>query len=158
MDIRIKKLPKIQMPVLPKAEVGIRAMLERIPQAQEALDQLAQPLLPAWALFYRFRRRIATAGVLLLTAWLFLHVMFGANGMVVYKEKRAEIDELQKQVNGLELENRLYGEQIKNLKSDPRTIEREAREALHYTRPGEIVYVAPPPVSPTRPATNSAKK
>lgn len=146
------------MPVLSKAEEGIRAMLERVPQAQEALDRSAQGLLPAWTVLYRFRRRIATGGILLLTAWLFLHVMFGANGMVVYKEKRAEIDDLQKQVNGLELENHLYGEQIKNLKSDPRTIEREAREALHYARPGEVVYVAPPPISPTRPATNSAKK
>jgi cell division protein FtsB len=107
---------------------------------------------------YSLRRRIATGGILVLTAWLFLHIMFGANGMVVYKEKRAEIDDLQKQVNSLQQENQRYNEQIKSLKTDPKAIEKEAREALHYTRPGEVIYVAPPTVSLTKPATNSAKK
>jgi cell division protein FtsB len=156
MDIRLKKLPK--MPALPKPEDGIRALLERAPQAQQAIDRLADRFLPAWSVLYRVRRRIATGAVLALTAWVFLHVMFGANGMVVYKEKRAQIDELQKEVDALQLENQHFGEQIKNLKADPKTIEREAREALHYTRPGEVVYVAPPAVSTTRPATNSARK
>jgi cell division protein FtsB len=136
----------------------MHALVKRAPQAQEAIEQLAKRLLPAWTILYPVRRRIATLGVVLLTAWLFLHVMFGANGMVVYKQKRADIDDLQKQVNALQLENQRYAEQIKNLKSDPKMIEKEAREALHYARPGEVVYVAPPPVSPTKPATNSAKK
>lgn len=146
------------MPVLPDPKDGLRAMVARAPQAEEALNRFAQRFLPAWGVLYRIRRRVATGGVLLLTAWLFLHVMFGANGMVVYKQKRAEIEELQKYVNALQTENQRFGEQIKNLKSDPKTIEKEAREALHYARPGEVIYVAPPPANPARPATNSARK
>lgn len=137
---------------------GLRAIVERAPAAEQALDGLAMRLRPAWDVVYALRRRIATGGILALTAWLFLHIMFGANGMVVYKQKRAEIDDLQKQVNSLRLENQHYNEQIKSLKTDPRTIEKEAREALHYTRPGEVVYVSPPPVSPTKPTKDSAKK
>lgn len=137
---------------------GLRAIVERAPAAEQALDGLAMRLRPAWDVVYALRRRIATGGILALTAWLLLHIMFGANGMVVYKQKRAEIDDLQKQVNSLRLENQHYNEQIKSLKTDPRTIEKEAREALHYTRPGEVVYVSPPPVSPTKPTKDSAKK
>ena len=38
---------------------------------------------PTLALLYRLRRRLATTGVAVLTIWLFAHVMFGDNGMVV---------------------------------------------------------------------------
>jgi cell division protein FtsB len=41
------------------------------------------------------------------------------------------------------------------LQADPKAIEKEAREQLHYARPGEVVYVEP---SPVRPATNAARK
>jgi cell division protein FtsB len=40
-------------------------------------------------------------------------------------------------------------QEIKALKSDPQTIEKEARERLRYARPGEVVYtVSPPPLAP----------
>jgi cell division protein FtsB len=155
MDLRLNTR-KIR--VLPTPQDGLRAVVERAPAAEEALNGLLMRLRPAWTVIYALRRRIATGGILALTAWLFLHIMFGANGMVVYKQKRAEIDDLQKQVNSLRLENQRYNDQIKSLKTDPRTIEKEAREALHYTRPGEVVYVAPSPVSPTKPTTDTAKK
>src|SRR5437899_8038530 len=63
---------------------------------------------------------------------------------------QSEIDELQK-------ENERHTHQIKSLKTDPMTIEKEAREQLHYARPGEVVYVTPAPVSPQKPANNAAK-
>ena len=98
---------------------------------------------------------MATAGVVLLTAWLFLHVMFGANGMVVYRSKSAEYQKLQVEINRLQQENEAYTQQIKALQSDPKAIEKEAREQLHYTRPGEVVYVQP---TPQKPATHTAGK
>jgi cell division protein FtsB len=58
-------------------------------------------------------------------------------------------------VQRLEKENDEYVERIKALKTDHRAIEREAREQLHYTRPGEYVYVAPDPPAP--PPTARAK-
>ena len=93
-----------------------------------------------------------------LAVWLFVHVMFGANGMVVFREKRAEYKSLQTEIGDLQKENDSYGKQIDSLKTDPKTIEKEAREKLHYTRPGEVVYVAPAPATPQPPNTNAARK
>jgi cell division protein FtsB len=58
-------------------------------------------------------------------------------------------------VDRLQKENSRFVGQIRSLKSDPAAIEKEAREQLHYTRHGEIVYVSPDP--PPKPATSRAK-
>jgi cell division protein FtsB len=85
--------------------------------------------------------------------------MFGSNGMVIYRQKRAEYEGLQREVKDLQKQNQGYSDQIKALKTDPAAIEREAREQLHYARPGEVVYVAPvPPAPPAPPSTNAAHK
>ncbi len=34
-------------------------------------------------------------------------------------------------------------QQIDHLNSDPDAIEREAREKLHYAKPGEVIYTLP---------------
>ena len=81
--------------------------------------------------------------------------MFGANGLVIYRQKRAEMQALQSEVERVQRENSQYVDQIKSLKSDPAAIEKEAREQLHYTRRGEVVYVAPDP--PQKPPTGRAK-
>jgi len=81
--------------------------------------------------------------------------MFGANGMVIYRQKHAEMQALESDVERLQKENNQYADRIKSLKSDPAAIEKEAREQLHYTRQGEIVYVAPEP--PQKPPTGRAK-
>jgi cell division protein FtsB len=156
MDFRVERLRNLGK--LPRPEDSLRALVNRAPDAEAALGRAAERLRPTWELLYRLRRRIATAGVGVLTVWLFLHVMFGANGMVIYKEKRSEAEALRKEVHSLQKENDTYTEEIKALKSDPRAIEKEAREQLHYARPGEVVYVAPPPDPATKPATKSAKK
>jgi cell division protein FtsB len=104
------------------------------------------------------RRRIATIAVTLLAAALFVHVMFGANGMVVYKQKRAEYQALRKQIVEEQQENERYTQQIQGLKSDQKSIEKEAREQLGYAKPGEYVYVPPVTARPAPPATHSAKK
>jgi cell division protein FtsB len=94
----------------------------------------------------------------MLTGWLFLHVMFGANGMVVYRQKRAEYQSLRHEIDALQKESDHYTEQINALQTDPKTIEKEAREQLHYARPGEVVYVAPVPPPIQIPSTNAAQK
>ncbi len=58
----------------------------------------------------------------------------------------------------LHQENGRYGQQIQALKSDQSAIEKEAREQLHYARPGEYVYVNPVAQNPAPPANHSAKK
>ena len=89
---------------------------------------------------------------------LFVHVMFGANGMVVYRQKRAEYEALQKQIADSQRDNDFYTQQIQGLKSDRSAIEKEAREQLGYARPGEYVYVPPAPARTAPPANHSAKR
>ena len=107
---------------------------------------------------YARRRRIATVTVAILAVSLFVHVMFGANGMVVYKQKRAEYQQLKKQIDQVQQENDRYTQQIHGLKTDQTAIEKEAREQLGYAKPGEYVYVPPAPAKPAPPANHSAKK
>jgi cell division protein FtsB len=99
-----------------------------------------------------------TVAVAVIAVWLFVHVMFGANGMVVYRAKKAEYLHVQKDIQQLQQENQQYTDEISQLKYDPKRIEKEAREQFHYARPGEVIYVAPEHASPTTPGNRSARK
>jgi cell division protein FtsB len=156
MDFRLKQFPKL--PSLPRADRSLRALVDRAPQAEDLANRGMDKLLPLRTWLYQSRRRLATGAVVVLAGWLSLHVLFGANGMVVYRQKRAEYDQLQKQLTDLQQENSHYNSQIKSLKNDPGTMERAAREQLHYTRPGEVVYVGPPPAHSQPPANAAARK
>jgi len=139
----------------PRPEDGLRTVVEKVPHAEALAERWIEKSRPLLSALYTERRRLATAGVAVLTVWLFLHVMFGANGMVVYRSKRAERQKLQADIEKLQKENDLYEQQIKALQNDPQAIEKEAREQLHYARPGEVVYVEPAPV---RHRNNTARK
>lgn len=93
--------------------------------------------------FYRSRRQLATAGVALLACLLAIHVVAGPNGLFPYQRKRAEYRKLEQEVQQLQVENERLSRQIDSLKSDPKAIEKEAREQLRYARPGEVVYTLP---------------
>jgi cell division protein FtsB len=133
-------------------------MVERAPQAEALAASWIERVRPLAVRLYALRRRIATIAVTVLAASLFVHVMFGANGMVVYKQKRAEHEALRKQIVQVQQENDRYTLQIQGLKSDQKSIEKEAREQLGYAKPGEYVYVAPAPAKPAPPVSHSAKK
>jgi len=146
------------IPRLPRPEDGLRAMVERAPQAEALAASWIEPVRPIARHIYALRRRIATIAVVLLAVGLFVHVMFGANGMVIYKQKRVERNALQKQIDQMQQDNERYTQQIQGLKSDQEAIEKEAREQLGYAKPGEYVYVAPVPAKPAPPANHSARK
>ena len=152
----MKRLPRIRR--LPRPEDGLRAVVERAPQAEAIAASWIECARPTLVLIYSLRRRIATIAVALLAVSLFVHVMFGANGMVVYKQKRAEYQTLRKQIDQMQRENERYTQQIQGLRSDQTAIEKEAREQLGYAKPGEYVYVPPVPSKAVPPANHSAKK
>jgi cell division protein FtsB len=152
----MKRFSKIAR--LPSPEEGLRAMVERAPQAEAFAASWIERVRPLVFRIYILRRRIATIAVTVLAASLFVHVMFGANGMVVYKQKRAEYEALRKQIVQVQQENDRYTQQIHGLKSDQKSIEKEAREQLGYAKPGEYVYVPPVAAKPVAPMTHSAKK
>jgi cell division protein FtsB len=92
---------------------------------------------------------LAVALALLLT-W---HVINGQHGISVWQQKRVEDRQLRKEIDSLQDENARLRERVQKLKSDPHAIEREAREKMHYAKPGEVIYALPPePAQPNQPA------
>src|SRR5512141_191375 len=126
MDLRVK-LPS-RLRTMPRPEDGLRVLAEHAPQAEALAERTATRMQPYVSWLYGSRRRLATGGIVVLTVWLFLHVMFGANGMVVYRQKRAEYQDMRKQVLRVQQDNDRYTQQIQGLKSDQTAIEKEARE------------------------------
>jgi cell division protein FtsB len=137
---------------------GLSAVMTKAPQAEAFAASWLTRMRPALAGVYTSRRRIATIAVAVLTVSLFVHVMFGANGMVVYRQKRAEYNVLQKQIADVQRDNDSYTKQIQGLQSDEKAIEKEAREQFGYVRPGEVVYVAPAPAKSAPPPVNHTAK
>ena len=90
---------------------------------------------------------VVAVGLALLLTW---HVINGQHGLSVWHQKRAEDRQLQREIKDLEQENARLRERIERLKSDPDAIEHEAREKLHYAKPGEVIYALPaqPPAAP----------
>lgn len=89
------------------------------------------------------RRKIATVAAAALALGVAYHVVFGANGLTVYEQKRHETVMLNEHLNELQVENDQLKGHVDRLQSDPNAIEHQAREELHYTRPGEVIYALP---------------
>jgi cell division protein FtsB len=152
----LKGLSKMRLVSNP--EDGLRTLIERAPRAEAWAEGVIAKFRPTFTTLYGIRRHLATGAVAVVSIWFFVHVMFGLNGMVVYRQKKAEFQNLQQQIRDLKQENVHYSEQIHSLQTDPKAIEKEAREQLHYARPGEVIYVSPSPVSPAAPQRKTAKK
>jgi cell division protein FtsB len=78
-------------------------------------------------------------------AALFLHDVFGAHGLLALRRTQKEIQKLESDIKQLDTENRSLSDQVKALKTDPRMIERIAREEMGLAKPGEKIYKLPPP-------------
>jgi cell division protein FtsB len=157
MDFRVKQFSKI-VKFPQRAGEGLRAVVEQAPRAEALAASWIEYFRPLGTRVYGMRRRIATITVAVVSCLLFVHVLFGANGMVVYKQKRTEYELLQKKVTDVQVENQRYAQQVQALQSDPKAIEKEAREQLGYAKPGERIYVSPPPEKAEPIPTKSAKK
>jgi cell division protein FtsB len=88
-------------------------------------------------------RKIATGAAALLTLAMGYHVIFGQNGLTAFQQKRQDAQSLDRQLRSLQKENDQLKGHVDRLKSDPNAIEHQAREELHYTRPGEVIYTLP---------------
>src|SRR5712692_2484658 len=135
-----------------KTELKSRPQIIRLPEAREGVRRAGRFVLhtpeeyqPALTRVFSWRRKLGTALASLLAAWILFHVLLGANGTVAYGNKRTEYKALEKDVDQLQEQNDQLRKRIEALKGDPAAIEREAREQLHYAKPGEMVYVAPAP-------------
>ncbi len=156
MREKIKNLPRIAR--FPRPEDGLRAMAKHAPQAEAFAASWIERVRPLAYSLYLLRRRIATAAVAISPVSLFLHVMFGANGMVVYKQKRAEFQCSASRLCRLQQDNDRYPAQVQALNTDRTAIEKEAREELSYVKPGRVRLCAPPLKLKVVPSNHTAKK
>lgn len=109
------------------------------------------------AVVFRSRRRLATALAVMIAVFLGYHVIFGQNGITIYEQKRLEDRTLSREILALRSQNAALIAHVGRLRNSRDAIEHEAREKLHYTRPGEVIYTLnEKPVGDDRLASDAA--
>jgi cell division protein FtsB len=103
------------------------------------------------------RRNVRQILVLALFA-LLVHDIFGAHGFIAMRRSQKEIDQIREQIGKLNDENKSLADQVNSLKTDPKAIERIAREEMGLARPGEIIYKLPDPARPGDPQKPESRK
>ena len=92
------------------------------------------------ACFVRSGRRLATGTAVVIAASLGYHVVFGANGLSAYQQKRNQHQVLRGEIDQLQQENARLQAHVDHLQSDPDAIKHEARTILHYAKQGEVIW------------------
>jgi cell division protein FtsB len=81
---------------------------------------------------------------------LLVHDVFGQHGLLAMHRTQKEIEQIREQIGKVNEENKSLAEQVNALKSDPKSIERIAREEMGLARPGELIFKLPE--TPKRPS------
>jgi len=102
-------------------------------------------------------RPAGTAVAVALTLAFGWSVINGKHGLSFWYQQRTEDKRLKLEIQELQQENAHLRTHIDRLKSDPKAIEHEARERLHYTKPGEFIYILPEQPKAQDQSTGSAK-
>jgi cell division protein FtsB len=87
-------------------------------------------------------------------ALLLIQDVFGTHGVLAMHRSQVEARKIQQEINQLDKENQALQNHVKDLKTDPATIECVARENMGLARPGEHVFITsqPKPADPANPA------
>ena len=109
------------------------AASEPLPLRQRAIEWVHHGWRPAGTLF--------AAALALLFAW---SVINGHHGLSSWYQQRNQEKQLKHEIDDLKQENAHLRNHVERLKTDPDAIEHEAREKLHYAKPGEVIYTLPP--------------
>jgi cell division protein FtsL len=80
----------------------------------------------------------------LFVAVLLVHDVFGTHGFLAMRRKQQELQKIKTEIERLNTENSALEGEVKDLKTDPQTIEKIAREELGQARPGEVIIKLPP--------------
>jgi cell division protein FtsB len=110
-------------------------------QVKKQTPRAASFAMHLWAIGWAHRvwRQAGTGIAAVLALLVMWHVVYGNHGLSIWQQKRAEDRALQHEIKDLQQENAQMRQQIDHLNSDPDAIEREAREKLHYAKPGEVI-------------------
>ena len=74
-----------------------------------------------------------------------IHDVFGPHGFLAMRRTQLEIAQLSSQIHQLNAENETLSDEVNALKTDPRLIERIAREDMGLAKPGEFIFKMPAP-------------
>jgi cell division protein FtsB len=93
-------------------------------------------------------RKYGRALLVLAFVVLLVHDVFGTHGFLAMRRTQSDIRRVQADLDRLDKENMDLQQQVKDLKTDPKLIEKIAREDLVLARPGEIIVKIPPSAAP----------
>jgi cell division protein FtsB len=96
----------------------------------------------------RLLRRLRLAGLAAAGLWMLQHALFAPGGYLTLRREQQSYVRVEARVKQLQERNRELNSSVRELSSDPQAIASIAREQLHLTKPGEVVYTFP-----TKPST-----
>lgn len=102
------------------------AMSERVDEAMRSI--------------WRPAGTVVAVALILMFGW---GVVNGKHGLSAWQQQRVQDQQLRQEIEELQAENAHLRAHVDHLKSDPSAIEHEAREQLHYAKPGEVIYALP---------------
>jgi cell division protein FtsB len=91
----------------------------------------------------QFARKWGSSIFLLALLVLVVHDLFGSHGLLAMLRARKEVQALHQEIAQINGENKRLGEEVQALRSDPKLIERIAREEMGLSRPGEFIFKLP---------------
>jgi cell division protein FtsB len=94
--------------------------------------------------------RIAIGVFGLLTVAMILLAVFDDRGALAIREKRQQLDQLNREIDEATQKNEDFRNEIEGLRSDHAAIEKRAREQLKLVKPGEIVIQLPDTSTPSK--------
>lgn len=115
-----------------------------------------RPAAAYWA--ERFGRTAGTVLAVLLALLVTWHVINGKDGLSAWQKKRAQERQYQQEIERLQKENAELRDRIQHLQSDPDAIQHQAREELHYAKPGEVIYTLPAALPPPQGQSSTPAK
>lgn len=136
--------PPAEPPPAEAARAGAKASRNPEDLAQEHRDRAA------------LRRKAVHLFLVAIAASLVVFTIAGDRGAVTLYRKWQERRALTDQIQALERDNARKRQENDRLESDPRAVEKIAREELDMLRPGEIMFVLPPSPSPAAAAPVAA--
>ena len=91
------------------------------------------------------KKKIFILGLACLLLIMIVTALFGKKGVMALRRSRRELAERTERIRALDAERARLEDEIRRLESDPRAVEKPAREKLGLAAPGEKIVVDPAP-------------
>ncbi len=91
------------------------------------------------------KKKIFVLGIVCLLLIMIVTALFGKKGVLDLRRARRELAARTERIRDLEAKRDRLAAEIRRLETDPRAVEKPARETLGLAAPGEKVVVDPAP-------------